>query len=750
MADLKYELTKQEDNVGNDVMVSSSEKQPRLKPKQKTCAIIVVGVLVFIILLLLIGIIVIGVALHKARQKQPSPCLTLDCINAVSDVARSVDNSVDPCNDFYQYACGKWSQNNPTHESKSSWDPISQRAFQNQEKIKHLIVGKETRGRYYQKEAFRKIFDLYDSCVDDNTMSELGGKPLKDLMDSLSSSPGLNSSWNEGSWDFNSVILEINRNYTPFVFFKLWVQPLEANSSVNGIFMQSGGMSLASSRYNSNHTRNVEIKNAYKAHMMRLFKLLGLNQNQSQEMMESAFSVETKIAELSRNVPDALKEEVLTIKEMDKDEEKTKINWLEFFTKLFEDTDFKPTESTQIALQSRTFFKSLNRYLYNASKSDLANYMMWRLINHYSSILSKPFRQSLPTFYKVFRGTVPEVPRWETCLMEVKSYFGMAIGRMFVEEVFRNGSKAEVTEMVENIKEVFIQDFDQVDWMDSKTRAVAKEKAKAMDEHVGYPEFIMDDSKLADLYKKMDVRNDTYFRNYLSIDKIDKKKTFEKMGNPVNKESWEMSPTTVNALYKSTSNSIDIPAGILQKPFFSETYTNSLNFGGIGSIIGHEMTHGFDNLGRTYNQKGNLKKWWSNSSIENFERLAKCFVDQYSNFTYEGTNLNGETVLGEVIADNGGVEISFKAYKLWVKAHGQEPMLPGINLSHEQMFFLSYAQIFCASYSKGSAARMISYARHPINPLRVKGVMVNSHEFSRAYNCPVGSPMNPAKKCKIW
>ncbi|KAL3227885.1 hypothetical protein MRX96_003836 [Rhipicephalus microplus] len=288
--------------------------------------------------------------------------------------------------------------------------------------------------------------------------------------------------------------------------------------------------------------------------------------------------------------------------------------------------------------------------------------------------------------------------------------------------------------------------------MDTETRKVAEEKANAMNERIGYPELLTNPYELSKEYDSLVVHEDLYLDNVFNILQFEATRNQLKLRQPVNKEKWTTEPAVVNAFYNPNKNDIVFPAGILQPLFYSHHFPKSLNYGGIGVVIGHEITHGFDDKGRQFDKDGNLKPWWNNKTVQTFRERAQCMVDQYSSYVLEDVNLNinGKMTQGENIADNGGLKQAYRAYKKWVKQHGEEPLLPGINLTHDQLFFLNYAQIWCGSMRPEEALNKIRTSVHCPGPIRVLGPLSNSYDFSRAYNCANMSRMNPAKKCSVW
>lgn len=327
---------------------------------------------------------------------------------------------------------------------------------------------------------------------------------------------------------------------------------------------------------------------------------------------------------------------------------------------------------------------------------------------------------------------------------------GDPLGVIFLDEKFDKKDKESVMAMIDDLRETFIANLDKLDWMDNKTRAYAREKASAIRHNIGYPEYMKDKRKLSERFKDLTMDNSSYFNNVISIRAFSMKTMLKDLRNAVDKERWMIHPHTVNAFYDRVTNKIIFPAGILQIPFYNRKFPRAISYGGIGIVVAHEITHGFDSNGRKYNKNGDLVNWWSESSNEAFEKKSQCFIRQYSNFEAYAKKLNGIQTLGENIADNGAIKQAFMAYKKWIEKNGEEPQLPALNYTNEQLFFVSAAQVDCGSILRPVALKKIEQATHTLDHWRVVGEMSNSKDFAAAFNCPAQSRMNPVKKCSIW
>jgi len=327
----------------------------------------------------------------------------------------------------------------------------------------------------------------------------------------------------------------------------------------------------------------------------------------------------------------------------------------------------------------------------------------------------------------------------------------MGVSRLFIKgSGFTNESVHQADEMVQHIRNAFIDNLNDVAWMDSETKEAAKEKAEAMFQQIGYPDFIMNDTLLEEYFAGLKLDPKKFFRNRLNEVGTRMKNTLLSRGNPVSRYQWDMRPTEANAYYSPNSNKIVVPAGILRPPFYHFEYPHAENFGALGFVVGHELTHGFDYNGAMFDKDGNLANWWTKTSLVNFAQREKCLVKQYSKCEVQGHKLSGRKTLGENTADNGGLKLAYKAYQKWLANKDHDTTLPNLGLSSGQLFFLSFAQIWCEKATPNYALSDLDTNVHSPGKIRVEMTLRNSADFAKAYNCPLGSPMNPKDKCAVW
>ncbi|NXU69961.1 NEP protein, partial [Horornis vulcanius] len=391
-------------------------------------------------------------------------------------------------------------------------------------------------------------------------------------------------------------------------------------------------------------------------------------------------------------------------------------NWSEFINAIMSTVQINVDNTEHVIVYDPDYLLKLRSILVKYSSRDLQNYMTWRFVMDLVNSLSRDYKDTRNAFRKALYGTTSESAVWRRCANYVNGNMESAVGRLYVEEAFAGDSKHVVEEMIADIRDVFIKTLDELPWMDAETKKRAEKKATAIRERIGYPdEIVTDDNKLNSEYQELNYKEEEYFENIIQNLVFTQKKRLKKLREKVDKEEWISGAAVVNAFYSASRNQIVFPAGILQPPFFSASQPKSLNYGGIGMVIGHEITHGFDDNGRNFNENGDLVDWWTEESARNFKELSQCMVYQYGNFSWDlagGQNLSGINTLGENIADNGGVRQAYKAYENFVRKHGKEKLLPGLDMNHKQLFFLNFAQVWCGTYRPEYAVNSIKTDVH--------------------------------------
>ncbi|XP_030633266.1 endothelin-converting enzyme 2b, partial [Chanos chanos] len=674
-----------------------------------------------------------------------SLCLTEACVTVASKIVEALDRTVDPCQDFYQYACGGWIRKNPLPDGRSRWSTFNSIWDQNQAVLKHLL---ENGTFNSSSEAERKTQLYYLSCLNEQRIEELGAQPLIDLI-------AKTGGWNiTEPWDkdnFMEVLKTVSGPYRAQPFFTVGVSVDPKNSNSNVIQVDQSGLFLPSRDYYLNKTANEKVLKAYLEYMVELGLLLGGDKNSTQSQMQQILDFETALANITVPQDERRDEEKIyhkiTIAELQL--LAPAIDWLDYLNAVLSPLELNDTEP--VVVYAKEYLQQVSDLINKTDRSLLNNYMMWNLVQKGASSLDQRFENAQDKLLESLYGTKKScTPRWQTCIGNTDDTLGFALGALFVKATFDKQSKEIAEGMINEIRTAFKDALDNLSWMDKETRQAAKDKADAIYDMIGFPDFILDSKELDDVYDGYEVSEDNFFQNMLNFYNFSARVMADQLRKSPNRDQWSMTPPTVNAYYMPTKNGIVFPAGILQAPFYAQDHPKALNFGGIGVVMGHELTHAFDDQGREYDKDGNLRPWWQNSSVEAFKNRTECMVEQYSQYTINGEHINGKQTLGENIADNGGLKAAYHAYKSWGQRNGEEKRLPAVNLTNDQLFFVGFAQVWCSVRTPESAHEGLMTDPHSPPKYRVIGTLSNSPDFAEHFRCPKGSPMNSGHRCEVW
>ncbi|XP_070560604.1 endothelin-converting enzyme homolog isoform X2 [Ptychodera flava] len=697
-----------------------------------------------VLLLLTVLVLVLVIAYNRKTNY----CLSPACVTIASSVLSSMDTTVDPCEDFFQYACGGWIKTHPIPDGNSRWNTFGVLWQENQLVMKNAL---EKPLNESHSEAERKAQRYYQSCMDKKKIIEkLKAKPLLDIIQKIGGW-SVFGEWNESTFDFN-VTLQTLSDYEIQPLFSVWVGPDDKQSTENIIQIDQSGLVLPSRDYYLKNDSK-EVTDAYLKYMMTVATLMGADLNETQPLMQEILDLETEVANITVSMDERRDENTIyhRVTVSDLYDRAPAVDWLQYFQYMFGKAGVEDiTMDENLVLYAPEFLQHVSDLILRTPARILNNYMIWKVAHRMAPFLNQDFRDASAEFAEALYGTNSKTDLWRFCVTDTDGSIGMALGAMFVREAFDGNSKQNAQQMINEIREAFKGNFPELDWMDDETRAAAREKADAVVDMIGFPNYILDPPSLDERYKGLEFNEDEYFENNLNLISFDIQHSREKLRKKVNRTKWEMTPPTVNAYYTPTKNEIVFPAGILQAPFYDKEYPKSLNFGGIGVVVGHELTHGFDDQGREYDKKGNLVPWWNNATVDKFKERTECMAEKYSQYTVNGEHVDGKQTLGENIADNGGLKAAFNAYDSWVEEKGPEAPLPALNLTHRQLFFLGFAQVWCSSSTQASSHLQLLSDPHSPAKYRVIGTLSNSEDFAKYYNCPTGSEMNPAKKCEVW
>ncbi|XP_078010791.1 endothelin-converting enzyme 2 isoform X7 [Phascolarctos cinereus] len=670
------------------------------------------GISLLLAILLLGCSITLGVQYSQATVSLNNTCLTEACIRVAGKILESLDREVSPCEDFYQFSCGGWMRRNPLPDGRSRWNTFNSLWDQNQAVLKHLLENETFNST---SEAERKTQRYYLSCLREQRIEELGAQPLRDLIDKV---------------DQSGLFLPSRDYYL--------------NRTANEKDASLGGEGETT-------PWKMQVLEAYLNYMVELGTLLGGHPDSTREQMQRVIELETELANIT--VPqDQRRDEEKIYNKMSIAELQAlapSVEWLDFLS--FALSPLELGDAEPVVVYGTDYLQQVSELINRTERSILNNYLVWNLVQKTASSLDRRFEAAQEKLMETLYGTKKScTPRWQTCISNTDDALGFALGSLFVKAMFDRESKEIAEGMISEIRAAFEEALGHLVWMDEKTRQAATEKADAIYDMIGFPDFILDPKELDDVYDGYEVSEDSFFQNMLNLYNFSAKVMADQLRKPPNRDQWSMTPQTVNAYYLPTKNEIVFPAGILQAPFYARSHPKALNFGGIGVVMGHELTHAFDDQGREYDKEGNLRPWWQNESLAAFQNHTACMEEQYGRYQVNGERLNGRQTLGENIADNGGLKAAYNAYKTWLRKHGEEQHLPAVGLTNHQLFFVGFAQVWCSVRTPESSHEGLVTDPHSPARFRVLGTLSNSRDFLQHFNCPVGSPMNPGQLCEVW
>ncbi|KFM80057.1 Membrane metallo-endopeptidase-like 1, partial [Stegodyphus mimosarum] len=676
-------------------------------------------------------------------------CQTSGCVKAAADVLSSLDESVDPCDDFYQFACGGWVNSHDIPEDQSTVSTISGVQDDLNLKLKALLE-KELTGK--EPDFIRMLKSVYDSCMDLKSIEKAGSEPLKKALRELGGWPVVEGErWDETSFDWIDTLIRFrNMGYGFKSLMGFSMSEDYKNNTAYILGLDQARLGMPDRIY---FLRGLDdpVTTAYFSFMVKAANKLGADEDTSEAELREVLRFETMLATISTSKEERRDYDSMynkyTVKKLMEDI--PQIDWLKYISGLL---NFEIFENETIIVSDPNFVIKFADLITDTNKRVVANYMIWRLVQGSASDLSSEWRALGQEYFSVISGNKQESPRWEECL-SVSDALGIPLSSYYVREYFKEESKHAALNMVKYIQQAFLNILENVDWMGKETKREAIEKALSMKPYIGYPQELLNDSFISGIYESLNLNGENYYENERKLTKWVYDFGFSELRKPVIKGDWRKhsGSAVVNAFYSPLENIIEFPAGILQHPLFSSERPNYLNFGAIGYVIGHEITHGFDDTGRQFDKNGNNVNWWDQKTDELFKRKAQCIIEQYGNYTAEnGMKLNGINTQGENIADNGGLKETYLAYQQWVRDNGKEPRLPGLKYTQNQLLWISAANAWCQKIRPEVLSMLIISDEHSPAKFRVNGPVSNLPEFAEEFHCSSNSPMNPGNKCKVW
>jgi putative endopeptidase len=643
----------------------------------------------------------------------------------------SLDRSVNACQDFNRFANGGWIAKNAIPAAYSRWGRFEVLGEQNLAVLHEILDGLVKKKSHPKGSNEEKVADFYASCMDEQKIESEGLKPLADELERINQITDVLGLQDE--------VARFHARRIPAIFGFGAAQDFKDSKSVIAQAVQ-GGLGLPDrDYYTSDEPKSKQTRDEYTKHVARTFELMGETPERAAASALTVLKIETKLAENSvtrvqRRNPEANYHPMI---KADLIEITPHFDWGRYFRNV------GLPEIGKVNVGQPDFFKAADKLMTEIGIEDWKTYLRWHLVNAASPTLSAKFVDENFDFNgKYLQGTKENLPRWKRCVASTDRSLGEALGELYVKKTFTPQAKTRAQEMVKNLIEALRQNLSTLDWMNDETRQRATAKLNAFVRKIGFPDKWRS-------YEALQVNRGPYYNNIVSSGEFEFKRSVGKIGKPIDRTEWGMSPPTVNAYYNPSMNEIVFPAGILQTPFYSATADDAFNYGGIGAVIGHEMTHGFDDQGAKFDADGNLVMWWTPDDFKKFSDRTNCVVKQFNGYEVEpGLFQKGPLVVGESVADLGGLTVAYAAYQ---KSLEGKPRPKNINgFTPEQRFFLGWAQVWAQNIRPEAARLRNATDPHPLGRFRVNGPLSNMPAFAQAFGCKPGDAMVRAERCQIW
>jgi putative endopeptidase len=670
-------------------------------------------------LTLVIGIVFTRVAAQQAEQKAPLGGFD----------AKALDRTADPCNDFYQYACGTWVKENPIPADQASWGRFSELNERNRTTLRGLL-DKVSEAKADRTEIQQKLGDYYATCMDESQVETMGAKPIAADLKTIDAI--------KTKAELPATIGALQRIGVATFFGFGSDQDFKDSSQVIAEVDQGGLGMPDRDYYFKADAKSKEQREKYVAHVRKMFVLAGEKEAIATAHATAVMTVETALA---KNAMDRVSR-----RDPNKVYHKMSHKDLGTLTPGFAWTKFYQgghiPEFADVNVTEPEYLRGVDKVIALQPLPSLKAYMRWHKISASSTLLSKPFVEEHFDFYgRTLQGRKEQLPRWKRCVQYTDGDLGEALGQLYVDATFGADGKRRMLEMVGHLESALKKDIDTLDWMTPETKKQAAIKLAAFTRKVGFPDKWRD-------YSALQIVRGDLVGNSERANAFEHHRQLAKIGKPVDRGEWLMTPPEVNAYYNPQNNEIVFPAGILQPPFFDKAMDDGVNYGAIGAVIGHEMSHGFDDQGSQFDKDGNLKNWWAAADSKEFQSRTQCIVDQYAKYlAVDDVHVNGKLTLGENVGDNGGLRIAFMALQEALAGKTSEKI---DGFTPEQRFFLGWGQIWCQNDRPENARLRATLDPHSPSRARVNGVVANMPEFSKTYSCKAGSPMVNGTQCRVW
>jgi putative endopeptidase len=656
-----------------------------------------------------------------------------------------VDKTLDPCSDFFQYACSKWMKANPIPADQGGWGTFNALAIWNIAAI-HNTLEEAAAPSPNRTTVQQKVGDYYASCMDEDAINKAGLIPLQPELQRIERLTN-KSQLPEVIASIHQMIRPANLSFIDAAYqgalFGVYSQPGFDDARVTLAALDQSGMALPGREfYLNDDAKSKEIRDQYVKHVARLLELSGEPATQAATDARSVLAMETELAQTAM--------EIVLRRDPKNQNNKMSLqqiqaltpsfNWKRYFAAM------QAPASPQYMVLAPGFFRGMEKLVQSHSVEQWRAYLRWSILHAMASSLSQPFvEENFDFFGRTLGGTKELQPRWRRCSSYADTDLGEAVGQAYVAKYFPPENKERMLQMVKAVKSALDQDIDAATWMSDTTKKAAHAKLAAQVDKIGYPEHWQD-------YSSVEIRRDDFLGNVQRSSAFEIKRRIAKFGKPSDRSEWGMTPPTVNAYEDAPTNTINFPAGILQPPFFDATAGDGINYGAIGGVIGHEIIHGYDDQGRKFDADGNLKDWWTPADAANYEERDKCITDEYTQDVPEaGAKQNGKLSAGEDTADNGGLHIALAGLANTLKSQGKDLDQPAANGATElQNFFLSWANVWCGEVRPEVARTLVITQGHSLARYRVNNVVGNMPEFGHAFGCHAGQAMVHANACRVW
>jgi putative endopeptidase len=656
-----------------------------------------------------------------------------------------VDHKLDPCSDFFEYSCSKWMKANPIPADQASWGTFNSLALWNLAAVRETLeaAAKTSANRTAVQQ---KVGDYFASCMDEDGVNRAGLTPLKPMLERIEKLSD-KSQLPELIAYIHQRIRPANLNFIDAqyegIMFGIYAQPGFDDASITLGALDQAGMNLPSREfYLKDDDKSKEIREKYVKHVARMLVLSGEESAKADADAKAILGLETGLANAAMDI-------VLRRDPKNQNNKMTfaqvqaltpSFDWKKYFAAMHAPV------STQYLVIAPEFFRGLEKLIASESLEHWKAYLRYSAVHFVAAALSDAFMQENFDFYgRTLSGAQQIQPRPRRCAINTDADLGEAVGQAYVARYFPPENKARMVEMVKAIETALNEEIQSADWMSASTKKLAEEKLAAQIDKVGYPDTWID-------YSPVEIKRDDYVGNIQRSAAFEINRRLSKFGKPTDRQEWAMSPPTVNAYEDAASNTINFPAGILQPPFFDAGQVDAANYGAIGGVIGHEIIHGYDDQGRKFDAKGNLRDWWTKEDAANYDKRDECITDEYTQDVPEaGVKQNGKLSAGEDTADNGGLHIALGGLKKKLTSEGKDfDTLTKDNLTELQTFFLSWAHVWCGELRPEAARTAVMSQGHSLERYRVNNVVGNMPEFAHAFGCKAGQPMVHANACRVW